>query len=80
MKEFEHTSIEEILDKMTDKDLKKMEFAEYFMINKMGIESIEDSKIVIGPTSAEVLMSLLASLLIEWDQTCNTKRKNESGI
>lgn len=73
MNEYVYRSIEEILDKMTDRDLKKMEFAEYFMINKMGIESIEDSKIVIGPLSAEVLMSLLASLPIEWERTCNTE-------
>jgi len=73
MNEYVYKSIEEILDKMTDRDLKKMEFAEYFMINKMGIESIEDSKIVIGPTSSKVLISLLASLLIEWECTCNTE-------
>lgn len=34
MNEYVYKSIEEILDKMTDRDLKKMEFAEYFMIKK----------------------------------------------
>lgn len=72
MKEYRYKSIEQILDKINKEDSKKMDFARYFMIKKMGVDCDEDSIIAIGPSSAKVFMSLIASILIEWESVSNT--------
>ena len=50
-----------------------MDFARYFMIKKMGVDFNEESEIAISPVRARVFMSLIASIIIEWESICNTR-------
>ena len=73
MKVYGYNSIEQILDKINKEDSKKLDFARYFMIKKMGVDFNEESEIAISPVRARVFMSLIASIIIEWESICNTR-------
>lgn len=72
MNEYVYKSVEKVLERMKEDGSKKIQFAEMFMKDYLGVESNKDSKIIIEPIESVVLLSLIVSILVEWEKISNT--------